>query len=121
MLPSQRQRTEASSRIRETLEDVMLNTVMGLIWKQNGLKNVMGMIVKTGGIVSMVNFLNSTMVPCYTSLKSLFILKKYLYCGYVRKCALLKDTLASHGSLVKIPPANAGDLGSVPERRILNH
>ena len=59
MLPSQRQRTEASSRIRETLEDVMLNTVMGLIWKQNGLKNVMGMIGKTGGIVSMVNFLNS--------------------------------------------------------------
>ena len=88
---------------------------MDLIWKQNGLKNIMGMIGKIGTIVSVVNFLNLTIVPWYSSLKILFILKKIFVLWLCKKmCSLLKDTLASHGSLVKNPPANAGDLSSIP-------
>ena len=93
----------------------MVNTMMDLIWKQNGLKNIMGMIGKIGTIVSVVNFLNLTIVPWYSSLKILFILKKIFVLWLCKKmCSLLKDTLASHGSLVKNPPANAGDLSSIP-------
>ena len=66
-------------------------------------------------IVSVVNFLNLTIVPWYYSLKILFVLKKIFVLWLCKKmCSLLKDTLASHGLLVKNPPANAGDLSSIP-------